>query len=164
VRRRSSSSLLNLFGSSAPPSAPRKPAFRCESSRRSSGDDSSTLSFLVRRKMSMGEESFDRRDGGGAVAPSLTRRSSLLDTKTVYSRRNIRSASFSEPSQFSFDAHFEWGEKLGSGSFADVFAVRHRARPDERYAVKVIRRAMRSKAERAEWLGEAMLANELPSQ
>ena len=45
---------------------------------------------------------------------------------------------------------------------AAVYAVRHKTRPDERYAVKVLRKEFQSRAERATYLQEAQLANVLP--
>jgi serine/threonine protein kinase len=81
-------------------------------------------------------------------------------------RSDMRSASFSssadEDHAFTFDAHFDWNGKLGSGSFADVYAVRHKTRPDETYAVKVLKKEMGSRQDRAAYLREVELANTLP--
>jgi serine/threonine protein kinase len=94
------------------------------------------------------------------------RRNSLAMTKTLFARSDVRSTSFTTDDValggFSFQSHFEWQGRLGSGSFADVYAVRHKKRPKERYAVKVIRKEFKSYAERAAYLHEAELANKLP--
>ena len=159
------------------------------------GDAADGGSFL-QRKMSMSETSFVQGgDYPSAPSPparpvtrSLTRHNSITETKTLFAHCAARSASFSEPSQFSFDSHFEWLERLGSepsfrtggncalesnhrpwthlpagGSFADVYAVKHKIRPDERYAVKVLKRQFRSKTERAAYLQEAELASTIPA-
>ena len=44
----------------------------------------------------------------------IARRNSITETKTIFMRGNVRSASFTEPTTFSFESHFEWLEKLGS--------------------------------------------------
>ncbi len=94
-----------------------------------------------------------------------SRSNSIEDTKTLVVRRAMRTASFvAQPGAlgaFSFDSHFTWMGKLGSGSFADVYAVQHKARPEEKYAIKVLRREFRSRAERAAFLREATLAASL---
>ena len=96
----------------------------------------------------------------------LARRNSITETKTVFMRSDMRSASFTaspgEAFAFTFDAHFDWMRKLGSGSFADVYAVRHKLRPDETYAVKILKKEMASRADRAAYLKEVELANSLP--
>ena len=93
------------------------------------------------------------------------RSSSIVETKTLFSIG--RTPSFvAEPGTelaFTFDLHFEWQTLLGSGSFASVWAVRHKTRPAERYAIKCYKGTFKSKAERAERLREAELANQLPS-
>ena len=47
-------------------------------------------------------------------------------------------------------------------SFADVYLVKHKTRPNERYAIKCYKTAFKSRAERADRLREAELANEMP--
>ena len=49
-------------------------------------------------------------------------------------------------------SEIELGKKLGSGSFADVYAVRHKTRPEERYAIKCSKRKFKSKVERCVFL------------
>ena len=92
----------------------------------------------------------------------LSRESSIVETKTLFQRDDLRSSSFSDKSSFRFDESFEWIRKLGSGSFADVWAVRHRLRPEEQYAIKRYKEEFRSKAERKQQLEEAQLASVLP--
>ena len=103
---------------------------------------------------------------GRAQPPPLARRNSMQETKTIFARSDVRSASFcaapGEDLGFNFENHFEWNGKLGSGSFADVWAVRHKTRPEERYAIKVLKKKFKSRAERAHFLQEAQLANTLP--
>ena len=98
----------------------------------------------------------------------LRRRNSLLDTKVLFTRSDSRwpvqqpkAEEAREPSEFSFHDHFDWDEHLGAGSFADVYAVRHKRRPAERYAIKCYKSQLKSRAERAALLKEAELANEL---
>ena len=53
--------------------------------------------------------------------------------------------------------------KLGAGSFSDVYAVSLRTRPSEKYAVKCSKREFKSRSERAEFLREVELANQMPT-
>ena len=92
----------------------------------------------------------------------LRRRNSLLDTKVLFTRSDSRwpvqqpkAEEAREPSEFSFHDHFDWDEHLGAGSFADVYAVRHKRRPAERYAIKCYKSQLKSRAERAALLKEA---------
>ena len=40
-------------------------------------------------------------------------------------------------SSFGFHDHFVWEQKIGQGSFADVWVVRHSKRQQEQFAIKV---------------------------
>jgi serine/threonine protein kinase len=110
------------------------------------------------------ESKADGNNVGLSREPSvrLARESSIVETKTLFQRDDLRSPSFTDKSSFRFDESFEWCHKLGSGSFADVWAVRHRQRPDEKYAIKRYKAEFRSKAERKQQLDEAQLASMLP--
>jgi len=112
-----------------------------------------------------------RQSGGedmppGAPAP-ISRMNSIRDTKLLFVNKDQRSASFCMPgdqlSGFKFDDHFTWLNQLGSGSFSDVYAVRHKMRPDEHYAIKRSKREFHSRNERAEYLREVQLANSMPA-
>lgn len=59
---------------------------------------------------------------------------------------------------FNYEDHFDWGARLGSGSFADVYEVRLRNEPERKYAVKCTKREFRNKRERAECLQEVQVA------
>ena len=91
----------------------------------------------------------------------------MADTKMLYARSDRRSASFSVPAGsregFKFEDHFTWLGKLGAGSFSDVYAVSLRTRPSEKYAVKCSKREFKSRSERAEFLREVELANQMPT-
>jgi len=106
-------------------------------------------------------------DEANFFAPSITRMNSMRDTKLLFVNKDQRSASFCMPSDpeggFKFDDHFIWLHQLGSGSFSDVYAVKHKMRPDEHYAIKRSRGELRSKMERAEYLNEVKLANSMPA-
>ena len=52
---------------------------------------------------------------------------------------------------------------LGVRALAQVWAVIHKMRPDEGYAIKVSKREFRSRAERDEYLREVRLANDMPA-
>ena len=122
--------------------------------------EESDMGFLRRRRSSNGGGSFLRRRR--MTSGALVQRNSILDTKTLYARGDVRTASFCSVDAFRFDAHFEWQARLGSGSFAEVWAVRHKARPTERYAIKCLKQELRTKAERASYLQEVQVANALP--
>ena len=94
----------------------------------------------------------------------MRKRSSIVETKTLFARSDVRSASFTDKGSatFRFDQHFVWEERLGRGSFADVWAVRHKDRPTERYAIKCFTKQFRSRAERRQQLDEAELVSALP--
>ena len=97
-----------------------------------------------------------------AEPPPLVHRNSMADTKMLFARKDARSCSFSEPNAFKFDEHFLWEGRLGSGSFSEVYAVRHKMRLQERYAIKRSKREFHSRKERAEYLKEVELANDMP--
>jgi len=127
-----------------------------------------------RQKMGLGrEESTDFMLGGGDpmnaefAQPALPQRqNSMADTKILFGREG-RSESFcaapGTQHAFTFEDHFRWLYKLGSGSFCDVYAVEHKMRPDERYAIKQLKREFKSRKERAEHLKEVELANNMPT-
>jgi len=102
-----------------------------------------------------------------AAPVSLSRMNSIRDTKVLFVSSTKRSASFSVPAEaldgFKFDDHFVWLRPLGSGSFSDVYAVQHKMRPAEYYAIKRSKREFRSRGERAEYLREVQLANSMPA-
>jgi tRNA A-37 threonylcarbamoyl transferase component Bud32 len=100
------------------------------------------------------------------LPPPIRKENSMKDTKMLYVRPDRRSCSFSAPAGsrdgFKFEDHFSWIRKLGAGSFSDVYEVQLKSRPNERYAVKCSKREFKSKGERAEFLHEVELANQLP--
>ena len=61
-----------------------------------------------------------------------------------------------------FEDHFTWLRQLGSGSFGDVYEVSYRSRPEARFAVKMSKRELKSRKERAEQLKEIETANKMP--
>ena len=71
-----------------------------------------------------------------SAVSKMSRSSSIADMKMLFANVLCRTASFvAAPGTdlaFTFDAHFEWQQLLGSGSFADVYAVRHKLRRNER--------------------------------
>ena len=109
--------------------------------------------------------------GGGGGPPYLSRdqrQNSMVEQKVLFSRApfGARSDSFSAPAGsnegFRFDDHFNWQGKLGSGSYSDVYAVSLKRDGNERFAVKCSKKTFRSRNERAEFLREIELANEMP--
>jgi len=91
----------------------------------------------------------------------------MADTKVLFNRDDghpqAATASFSlGGAEFTYEDHFNWLYKLGSGSFCDVYAVEHKTRPGERYAIKFSKRAFKSRREREEHLREVKLACSLP--
>lgn len=126
------------------------------------------MGFLRRRRSSSGGGmGFLSKRCSTGRSPPLRRQNSILETKTLCTRSSVRSASFCAPAgselAFRFDAHFTWLHKLGSGSFADVWAVRHKGRADEKYAIKCLKHEFKSRAERAAYLQEIEVANTLPA-
>lgn len=99
--------------------------------------------------------------------PMLAHQNTMADTKILFLRKDARSTSFyAEPGSehaFKFEDHFVWEGKLGSGSFSEVHAVRHKNRPEEWYAIKRSKREFHSRKERAEYLREVELANDMPA-
>lgn len=89
--------------------------------------------------------------------PPLQHHNSMIDTKVLFERNGWLTTTFA------YDDGFEWGPRIGSGSFSDVYSVRHKHRPEEMYAIKKSKRKIHSKKERAEFLREVELANNMPS-
>lgn len=89
------------------------------------------------------------------------------DVKMLFARGDMCTSSFTavdgSPLAFQFEDHFLWEGRLGTGSFADVYAVRHKQRTEERYAIKAFKGQFKSRAERTERLREAELANQIPA-
>ena len=120
------------------------------------GDDDCGGGFAISRKDSESERS--ALESTRRSSSSLIRRNSLVETKMLFARSGMRTSSFvirddtasvdemaaagedatlHEPcSEFLFHEHFVWLNKLGTGSFADVWLVRHKRRPTEQYAVR----------------------------
>eukprot|EP00316_Scyphosphaera_apsteinii_P004654 CAMPEP_0119333296 /NCGR_PEP_ID=MMETSP1333-20130426/84819_1 /TAXON_ID=418940 /ORGANISM="Scyphosphaera apsteinii, Strain RCC1455" /LENGTH=515 /DNA_ID=CAMNT_0007343333 /DNA_START=18 /DNA_END=1565 /DNA_ORIENTATION=+ len=111
-----------------------------------------SIAELFTRSLSSGPE----MGPPGAVPPPLQHHNSMADTKMLYSRTET------DPN-FAFEGHFIWLRRLGSGSFSDVYAVEHKERPGERFAIKCSKREFHSKRERAEYLREVELANDMPA-
>jgi len=114
--------------------------------------------------------SFSCAGGGEGLMrppPRFQKQNSMADTKMLFMRKDMHSCSYSASpgtaGAFQFDDHFEWLHKLGSGSFAEVYAVRHKMRPDERYAIKRSKHELHSRKQRAEYLREVQLANDMPA-
>lgn len=101
--------------------------------------------------------------------PALHRGNSMADTKVLFStaiaRLDKKHGSFAAAPvgtrDFVFEDKFTWGPLLGRGSFADVYVVFHNYDPSTRKAVKVSNKAFRSRGERAKYVHEVELANEL---
>lgn len=109
-----------------------------------------------------GVPSLSRENSSGSsenhrMPPPLQHHNSMIDTKVLFERNDWFTTSFS------YDDGFEWGPFIGSGSFSDVYSVRHKSRPEEMYAIKVSKRKIHSRKERAEFLREVELANNMPS-
>ena len=83
----------------------------------------------------------------GSARPDQSQRSTDSETSAI--------------SEFGFHDHFTWEGKLGSGSFAEVYAVSHKSRPTEKYAIKCFKEELHSRAVRADRLREAEIANQL---
>ena len=100
------------------------------------------------------------------LPPLVKRENSMVETKMLFTRTDRRSSSFCEKpgshEGFNFEDHFLWQGLLGSGSFSDVYAVCLKSRPQERFAVKCSKREFKSRGERAEFLREVELANNMP--
>ena len=90
-----------------------------------------------------------------AVPPMLAKHNSLKDTKSLFERTESAAS-------FRFEDHFTWLRQLGSGSFGDVYEVSYRSRPEARFAVKMSKRELKSRKERAEQLKEIETANKMP--
>ena len=102
------------------------------------------------------------------VPLAANRANSMADTKMLFTRQDglCQTESFcalpGAEHQFTFEDHFDWLYKLGSGSFCDVYAVEHKTRKGERYAIKYSKREFKSRNERAEHLKEVQLACKMP--
>ena len=98
--------------------------------------------------------------------PLISRQNTIEETKMLFAANHlVHTSSFCAPAGtadgFRYDDHFHWGRRLGSGSFADVYEVRLRSAPERRYAVKCTKRQFRNKRERAEYLQEVHVANNI---
>mmetsp|Transcript_44862 Transcript_44862/g.93508 ORF Transcript_44862/g.93508 Transcript_44862/m.93508 type:complete len:517 (+) Transcript_44862:40-1590(+) len=89
-----------------------------------------------------------------AIEPPLRTMNSLVDRKLLFNRQDSEY-------DFKFDEHFVWGHRIGSGSYSEVYAVRHKSN-GEAFAIKRSKRALHSKSQRAEYLREVTLANNMP--
>ena len=98
-------------------------------------------------------------------SPLPTRQNSIMDNKMLYCSDNMRAGSLLSGAITDFEQHFkqhfEWGPQLGSGSFADVYMVRSRERPDELKAVKVSKTEFHSKRARSDYLREVRLSESM---
>ena len=99
--------------------------------------------------------------------PGLARGNSMMDNKVLLTNPIRRTPSYTAPTSsregFKFEDHFTWYQKLGSGSFSDVYSVSLRRDPTEMFAVKCSKWPFKSRTERAEFLREVELANQMPS-
>lgn len=85
----------------------------------------------------------------------LQHHNSMADTKVLWGRQDSEM-------DFRFEDHFDWIKGLGCGSFSEVYEVKHKFK-DERSAIKKSKREFKSRSERAAYLREVQLANNIES-
>ncbi|KAL3906644.1 MAG: hypothetical protein SGPRY_010475, partial [Prymnesium sp.] len=93
------------------------------------------------------------RTGEDTERPSIVRGNSMQDRKILYARID-REPSLLLDEKITFEEHFTWGRKLGSGSFFDVHLVRKLNNPSVQYAVKRSKHEFKSRTEREKYLRE----------
>jgi len=147
---------LSPMNMSSPPAAPQQHPKAGRSSRVL--EDPANLPIKrMRRELLAGDPADEQMPPAAPLAVPVApqRANSMAETKMLFNRQDSE--------VFKFEDHFVWQQSLGSGSFADVVAVRHKARPQERYAIKRSKNEFHSRKQRAEFLREVQLANAMPS-
>lgn len=81
-------------------------------------------------------------------------------TKTVTAEPGITLAD-ANSTKYKFDSLYETAERLRSGSYGTVYTCKHKARPDEMYAVKILDRKKLKKSDDAAVFREVDIMKEL---